>query len=300
VKLERLLTVLIMCITVVFVDLNMCLGQSYWKKSYGTDYLSGIQSTNDGNFLMVGYRSYEGFVMKIKPNGDTIWTKIFGGTKENFIQFNTIKSTKDSNFLLLGYASSDISYGFVVSIIADQYAYKNTLFTYKIPTYGIDTLNFGYVPLKVPSGMTVSAGGTVTWTPKTDSVYMDHAEFLVFNDMGRKDTLTFNIFVNSNHQKPVSAKPLQISKSTSVPFEITVNSFPGYVKFSLPPTTGSLCIYDIRGRIVDKITPAASSCGTSFFWPDDQSGSSKIHAGKYFVKATAGKNSMVKSFVLVR
>ena len=34
--------------------------------------------------------------------------------------------------------------------------------------------------------MTVSMGGTISWTPKTDSVYMDHVEFLVDDDFGKK------------------------------------------------------------------------------------------------------------------
>ncbi len=53
--------------------------------------------------------------------------------------------------------------------------------------------------------MTVSLGGAISWTPTTDSAYMDHAEFIVADDQGAKDTVTFNIFVNRRDLKEKSA-----------------------------------------------------------------------------------------------
>lgn len=264
-------------------------GDTIWSKTYDLGFFDAIQPSGDGNFILATYSS----IVKIHPNGDTIWTRTYSGEASS--GFITIQPTKDSNFLIGGIGIFSIT-----CIIADQYAYKNTPFIYKIPTYSTDTLNFGYAPLKVPSGMTVSAGGTVSWTPKTDSVYMDHAEFLVLNDMGHKDTLTFNIFVNSDYHTPVSQRPSQTNKNVTIPFDISATSFPGNIKFYLPPTASSLYIYDITGRIVDKITPSTSNNGTCITWPGDQSSCSKIHAGKYFVKAMVGKNSVVKTFVLVK
>jgi hypothetical protein len=124
------------------------------------------------------------------------WTRTYKLNVGGGLEF--IFPTSDGNFILGTYNNffwtPDV---LVICIIADQRAHKDSLFTYKIPTYGEDTLNFGYTPLKIPSGMTVSPGGSISWTPKTDSVYLEHVEFLVVNDSGRKDTLTFNIFVNN-------------------------------------------------------------------------------------------------------
>jgi len=61
--------------------------------------------------------------------------------------------------------------------------------------------------------MTVSPGGTISWTPATDSVYTEHVEYLVVNDDGRKDTLTFNMFVQFGLRAPPNAKPSPVKKS---------------------------------------------------------------------------------------
>jgi hypothetical protein len=274
-------------------------GDTIWSRNYDVnsdDIFYAIQPTSDNNYILAGDTwsgdTVRGLLMKIKPNGDSIWSSTFGKTIAT--DFRNIKPTCDGNFLVTGYGSISI-----LSIINDQYANKNQKLTYKIPVYCDDTLNFGYTPLKVPSGMTVSAGGTISWTPNTDSIYMAHAEFLVFNDTGRKDTLTFNIFVNYDHKTQNVVKP-QPAMNSKKPFDITVTSTPGYVRFNLPPNTGTLCIYDIRGSIIDKITPVRSSSAICINWPGNQSIRSAILPGKYLVKTTAGNESIAKLFVVMK
>jgi hypothetical protein len=275
-------------------------GDTIWTRNYNqesNDNFFAIQPASDNNYILIGDRwsgdTVSGLLVKIKPNGDSIWTRTVG--KAITTDFRAIKQTCDGNFLVTGFGSISI-----LCIIADQFANKNQLFTYKIPVYGNDTSNFGYTPLKVPLEMKVSAGGTVTWTPKTDSIYTEHAEFLVFNDMGRKDTLTFNIFVNYDYKTQNSARPLQATNPISMPSDITITSISGYVKFNLPPDAGTLYIYDLKGGIVDKITPARTSLVTCLSWPDNQSSRSVIHTGKYFFKAKVGKKSITKLFTLVK
>jgi hypothetical protein len=285
-------------------------GSAIWTKTYGgtkADYFNTILPTADGNFLLGGTTMSFGrdsgdiWLIKIKPNGDTLWTRTFGGS--NLEMFLSILSTSDGNYLINGGTKSFGAGGldsWLLCLIADQYAYKNAFFTYKIPTYGEDTLNFGYTPLKVPSGMTVSTGGTISWTPTTDSVYMDHAEFQVLNDAGRKDTLTFNIFVNSNYHANASIKPTKFNKTTSKSFKIDTKLSNGKIKFSLPSSVTSLCIYDINGRIVDKITPTISGSEICASWPTTSAGSTKFPTGKYFAKVSVGKNTAVKPFLFCR
>ena len=269
-------------------------GDTLWTKTYDVnerDKFYAMQATADGNFLIT---NGEGWFIKIKPNGDTLWTKTFGNES-----IYSIQPTFDGNFLIIGYEYDSGSY-FLGCLIADQYAYKDSRFTYKIPVYSTDTLNFGYVPLKTPSGMTVSAGGTVSWTPKTDSVYMDHAEFIVMNDLGKKDTLTFNIFVNSDYHPLLAVKPTRINKRDSKPFEINTTLLSGKVKFSMPSFVKSISIYDINGRQVGKAAPVMSGSEANVIWPSVTSSNSAIPTGKYIAKASAGTNSATKPFLLVR
>jgi hypothetical protein len=279
-------------------------GKTIWRKTYNyTNAFYKIQAIDDGNYLIVGMNADYGCrFLKINSNGDTLWTKTCDGFY--LTEYGTsIQRTAEGNFLIVGRSNDQIPgqyNAYILCLIADQYAYKDSLFTFKIPTYDVDSLNCGYSPIKVPSGMTVSTGGTVSWTPKTDSVYMDHAEYLVINDVGKKDTLSFNIFVNSDYHAPVIKMPSQIVKTTSKSFDIKATSLSGKVKFSLPSSASSLYIYDITGRMVDRIVPVISGSGTCAVWPGSASNSSKIHAGKYFAKALMGKNSAVKPFLFYR
>jgi hypothetical protein len=282
-------------------------GDPIWTKTYGgvnNDFAQTITPTADGKFLILGETYLYGandldiWLLKIEPNGDTIWTKTYGNKNED--SSKTIIPTMDGNFLMVGTSinASGSSNLLLFSIIADQYAYKNSLFTFKIPTYGIDSLNFGYVPLKTPAGMTVSPGGTISWTPKTDSVYMDHAAFIVVNDAGGKDTLTFNIFVNSDFHTSGVVKPFRIDKSSTKSFDVIPASSGNRVKFLLSSDVSSLCIYDVTGKLIDKVMRLNSK--EQYTWPPTSPKAGKYTAGKYFARVSAGKSSMVKPFLLVR
>ena len=206
---------------------------------------------------------------------------------------SAIIPTPDGNFIVAGDHNNSQEI-LLLSIINDRYAYKNSLFTFKIPVSG-DSLNHGYSSLKVPSGMTVSTGGTISWIPKTDSVYMDHVEFLVMDDIGNKDTLTFYIFVNSKN-KPTAIKafsPLVAYKNQ--PFSIMQTSS-SQIKFTLPTGVSNIDIYDIHGRCVQRIKPL----GAQLIWNGLGTTGSPVSSGRYFAKIKEGKTSRMGKFTVVR
>jgi hypothetical protein len=267
-------------------------GDTLWTKSYGGpdfEEAYAITAAENGNFLVAGYTSSNPYLLKIKPNGDTLWTRKYVETGD----FRAIMPAGDGKFIIAGSTKFPGIYNFdvlVFSFIDNCYAYKNTPFTFKIPVYG-DSLNHGYTPLNVPSGMTVSLGGTISWTPKTDSIYMDHVEFLVSDDMGKKDTLTFNVFVNSSYHPSKVTDPLFLPRQSPLPNEISVrNISPEEVRFSLTAGSKSLAIYDVRGQLLEKI----SVFGNSATWRPKHS------AGRYFAKAIWENREAVKPFVLMR
>ena len=183
------------------------------------------------------------------------------------------------------------NYDFLLfSLIDDRYAFRDSLFFFKIPVSG-DSLNHGYTSLKAPSGMTVSAGGTISWTPKTDSVYMEHVEFLVSDDYGKKDTLTFNIFVNSSYHPAKSTNPLSGQRWSPLPNKISIHNISSNeVRFSLPAGTKSLGIYNIHGQLLENI----SVRGNQATWLPGHA------AGRYFAKAIWEKREAVKPFMLLK
>ncbi len=61
-------------------------GNTIWTKEYdlhplgyGWNYVFSIDSTFDGNFIVGAFEGNEGFLMKMDPQGDTLWTRMFEG-----------------------------------------------------------------------------------------------------------------------------------------------------------------------------------------------------------------------------
>ena len=277
-------------------------GDTIWTKTYGgngDDGACAIIPTFDGNFIIVGYTTsfsagyHDVYLLKINPNGDTLWTKKIGGT--NFDGATAITPTSDGNFIVAGYTWSFEPTGiWLLSIFDDPYARKDSLFTFKIPVSG-DSLSYGYAPIKIPSGMTVSLGGTISWTPKTDSVYMDHAEFLVSDDFGNKDTLIFNIFVNSSYH-PTAIKTLSSPIPNKNRAYSIMQTSSSKIKFTLPAGVSSLDIFDIHGRCVQRLKPT----GAQAIWNGLSAAGSPVSSGRYFAKIKEGKTSRLGQFTVVR
>ncbi len=94
-------------------------GDTLWSKTYGGtnfDLANSIVATPDSNFIIAGYSSSNDidvhgnhgqndiWVIKINQNGDTVWTKSYGGNGSEFA-YHIIK-TKDDNFVIAGYSTS--------------------------------------------------------------------------------------------------------------------------------------------------------------------------------------------------
>jgi hypothetical protein len=90
-------------------------GTNIWSKVYGgnsTDKGRSVLQTKDGGFIVTGITnsfgngSYDLWLMKTDHQGDTIWTKTFGGA--GFEEGFSIKETTDSGYIITG---STTSYG---------------------------------------------------------------------------------------------------------------------------------------------------------------------------------------------
>jgi len=88
-------------------------GDLIWSKNYGgaaDDFGACIQPTSDGNHILAGHTySYgngycDGYMLKIDPLGDTIWTKTYGG--ESWDSFYFTKPTSDNGFISVGTTQS--------------------------------------------------------------------------------------------------------------------------------------------------------------------------------------------------
>jgi hypothetical protein len=233
--------------------------------------------------------------MTVSAGGTILWTPSTDSFSMEHVEYAITNGNGQKDTLTFNIFVNDKS----IIDVADQYANNNQAFTYKIPVYGPDTLNFGYSPLKTPPGMTVSLGGAISWIPQTDSAYVEHIEYVIVNDLGKKDTLLFNLFVN--YPMTASIKPSPAKKNDLKQFDIVTIPPSGTIKFSLPPSVSHVSIYNINGRLVDKIAPTISNCTMVAIWSGISSSGSKVPTGRYFVKVSSNNHtSMVKPFLYIR
>ncbi|TES91464.1 MAG: hypothetical protein E3J87_07785 [Candidatus Cloacimonadota bacterium] len=88
-------------------------GRIIWTKTYGgkfSDVGYSIQQTFDGGYIVVGSTfsfgkgDYDLYLIKTNEKGDTLWTKTYGGTGDDFGR--SIQQTFDSGYIVTGYTNS--------------------------------------------------------------------------------------------------------------------------------------------------------------------------------------------------
>jgi len=89
------------------------IGDSLWTQAYGgnlEENTTGLWPTNDGGCILVGQSNsfsngdFNGYIVKTDENGDTLWTKNYGGTGIEAI--NSVQQTADNGYVMAGYTSS--------------------------------------------------------------------------------------------------------------------------------------------------------------------------------------------------
>jgi hypothetical protein len=88
-------------------------GNSVWSKTFGgtnADYGNSVHQTTDGGYILAGFTAatgagnYDVYLIKTNANGDSLWTKTFGGTAD--YRCSSVEQTTDGGYILLGYNKS--------------------------------------------------------------------------------------------------------------------------------------------------------------------------------------------------
>jgi hypothetical protein len=151
-------------------------GTMIWSKPFGDIYwdrLYSIQAAADGGFLAVGdthvqygdTTAHDGWLVKFNSNGDTLWTKTFGGSQIDLFKF--INKTSDGGFIITGEREPVWAmgfYGWIVKTDANGNPVWNKIYT-KGGLYGIQECSDGFIS----AGTTHSvSNGNEGWVMKTD------------------------------------------------------------------------------------------------------------------------------------
>lgn len=94
-----------------------------WTRNYGGDYWNGgssVQQTFDGGYIIAGRTAIgdgdrQAYVIRTDQDGDTLWTKKYGGDLFNVAY--SIQQTSDSGFVIGGYSKSYDDYWYSMNLI---------------------------------------------------------------------------------------------------------------------------------------------------------------------------------------
>jgi len=157
---------------VIKTDAN---GDTLWTRTYGgwsNDYGYAVQQTTDGGYIVAGYTlsfgagSSDVYLIKTDANGDTLWTKTYGGT--NGEEGLAVQQTIDGGYIVAGYtgnfgAGSNDMYLIKTDVNGD------TLWT---RTYGGGGNDYGYAVQQTTDGGYIVAGYTLSFGAGSSDVYL--------------------------------------------------------------------------------------------------------------------------------
>jgi hypothetical protein len=87
-------------------------GDSLWTKTFGGsdyDYGESVEQTTDGGYIITGYTKVgdwndDVYIIKTNSNGDSLWTKIFGGSSND--RSYSVQQTTDGGYIIGGFTYS--------------------------------------------------------------------------------------------------------------------------------------------------------------------------------------------------
>jgi formylglycine-generating enzyme required for sulfatase activity len=146
------------------------LGEPIWTRTYGGsnwDLAYSVQQTSDGGYIMAGETSsfgagtYDARVVKTNSQGDTLWTRTYGGSSYDGAYF--LQQTADGGYILAGYTNS---FGAGTPTGSNMYLVKtnslgDTLGTRNYGAVGNDAAN---AVQQTADGGYIVAGGTNSYT----------------------------------------------------------------------------------------------------------------------------------------
>jgi hypothetical protein len=255
-------------------------GDTIWTKTYpssGTDRICDIQATPDGGCVAVGFLGSRSrplwsiFVLRTDSNGDTLWTRRYGGEIES--RAASVIINNESNYVIAGYkeyADPDLINAYILCLNPDG----DSLWS-KSLARGLWT--------EANSLIQTSDGGYIL-TGQTKNYYEEDWELDLYIARLTPEITAINSGIRPQVVQLVYNYPNPFNTSTSI-------------QYNLPHASAvTLDIYNILGRKVRTFYNGYQPAGShSVIWDADD-----LSSGVYFYRLTAGENIMTKRMTLIK
>ena len=259
-------------------------GDTQWTRTCGgsdDDEGYSVRQTADTGFIIAGVTyswagSYDVYLIKTNANGDTLWTRTFGGTAEDYGY--SVRQTSDSGFVITGYTHS---FG---AGEADAYLIKTNSDgdTQWARTYGGASHDHGYSVQQTADGGYAVAGNTYSFGAGNFDVYLIKTDSL--------GTLA------------VAESKASSLRAPALSLACTPNPASGSVTISLSPSTSLslspvLHVYDAQGRRVRTLTVNREPYTV---WNGTDELGQTLPSGTYFIVLNAGGQHATSRIMLQR
>ena len=160
--------------TDVYLIKTNSIGDTLWTKTYGgtdADFGYSVQQTNDNGYIIVsgtesfGAGSTDVYLIKTNANGDTLWTKTYGGI--DWDESYSIQQTSDNGYIIAGSTVSGPGNVDVYLIKTNENG--DTLWT---KTYGDTDEDWGYSVQQTLDNGYIIAGYTNSFGAGEMDVYL--------------------------------------------------------------------------------------------------------------------------------
>jgi hypothetical protein len=259
-------------------------GDTIWTRTYGgagADRAYSIQQTSDHGYIIAGSTGSFGagnmdlYVIRTNADGDTIWTRTYGGTGYDYGR--SVQKTYGGGFVIAGFTSSfgAGSYDAWLIRMNDE---GDTLWT---KVYGGTGDDQAYSVAQTSDGAYVLAGWTSSFGAGLYDVYL----------------IVTDVDLIGVGEKPVVLNCLSACRSGPNPFTEEI-----LIQFQLPERLSvQAAIYDIEGRHVVTLALGTNSQGIyRITWDGKDNIGRRVSSGLYFLRLEAGACRVTRKLLLIR
>jgi hypothetical protein len=301
-------------------------GDTLWTKTFGgnyEDYGYSVQQTTDGGFVIAGWTGSFGagnrdaYLIKTNPSGDTLWTKTFGGTWDDYGY--SVQQTSDGGFIIVGETTPN---NYDVYLIKTNPS-GDTLWT---KTFGGTWGDCGYSVQQTQDNGFIIVGGTyfsganvylIKTNPSGDTLWSrtfggtwydcgysvrqtSDGGFIIAGETesfgaGGSDVYLIRLGKETGVEEPsisdfgLGIAELKISENPITNFANISYAIPSQCKVELN-------VYDITGSCVKTLFDGEKGAGSYSI----NLNAKELKAGIYFVRLTTGTFKVTKKITVIR